>query len=137
LTRFETGCNKNSLSLLPENSGRMMIAKYYSNLRKQSFWLLILVFLVCVQPRFSSIFQQVSSPAEISQALADSHPLNDLTTAYDLDDCSDLLQTASPEISPTNESSRPLQRSQLRLQSFASGISLAHLSRPPPFSFSS
>ncbi len=114
-----------------------MAKAYLQYLRKQSFWLFILLSLMSVHVHVASPFRHFSYLPEVSRILDNSLSSNDLNTAYDLDDCVDLLLTASPEISRANESCLPLQCSQTSFQISVSEISLAHLSRPPPFSFPS
>ncbi|MCF6179938.1 MAG: hypothetical protein L3J63_11210 [Geopsychrobacter sp.] len=111
-----------------------MEIKFLQFLHKQGFWLLIFFSLLGAQVQLASPFQHFSFLSEISQAQHSSLPVNDLASACDPDDCSDLLQTSIPEVSRANESSLPLPLAPLWLQRSVSEISLPYLSRPPPVS---
>jgi len=109
-----------------------MNEKSRRSLLHKSFWLFAFLLLLSAQVQLVSPFQHFSYTAEVSQPPDDLFSSSNLTPTCDLDDCSDLLQTALPLIAPASESWLPAQQFPARLQLPAMGVSFPYLSRPPP-----
>jgi hypothetical protein len=113
----------------------MAAIKQFQSLLKQSFWLFIFLCMLGAQVQLVSPFHHFSALSEVSRAFAFTLPANDLAPVPDLDDCSDLLQAVLPQVALASESCLPLPLTPLWRQSFAAGIPIFHLSRPPPALF--